>query len=177
MKKIASLVAVATLSMGSASAFAQASNQGTEANNCDLLPTHGELTTALTTALAGGNGHTTLYFQNGSDWYSFNQGGTGNQSLGSAGLLSGSNTQGGISISPIPSPPSSALIFPSNSTEDTAISSCAISSQNSHNSGNSSYNLFSNNCTDASVDVLACANIRVYNPTLLSSSRDWIKFS
>jgi len=47
MKKIASLVAVATLSMGSASAFAAA-----QANSCDDVPTHAQLQAALTTATA-----------------------------------------------------------------------------------------------------------------------------
>jgi uncharacterized protein GlcG (DUF336 family) len=55
MKKIASLVAVATLSMASASAFAQTTNQGAETNDCTQLPTHTELTTALDTALSTTN--------------------------------------------------------------------------------------------------------------------------
>jgi len=48
MKKIASLVAVATLSMGSASAFA--AFQGAEANDCSAVPDHATLKAALQTA-------------------------------------------------------------------------------------------------------------------------------
>lgn len=63
MKKIASLVAVATLSMASASAFAVDENQSGTVNDCSQVPTYAALTTALQAALAGAqpdNGTTTV---------------------------------------------------------------------------------------------------------------------
>ena len=56
MKKIVSLVAVATLSMGSASAFAVAENQAGTVNDCSAVPTYAELSTALNTALGTTSG-------------------------------------------------------------------------------------------------------------------------
>jgi len=59
MKKIASLVAVATLSMASAGAMAQADNQAGTVNDCSAVPTHAQLTSALQVALdSNGTGQT-----------------------------------------------------------------------------------------------------------------------
>ena len=121
----------------------------------------------------GGNGHTTLYFQNGSgQWYSYDQGGEFGP-LGSIGTLSRINGPASVSIAPITQPPSSATTFPSSPARDKKIQACALMSQKNHNNGNDAYNLLSNNCTDAAVDVLDCADISVINPIFTPRPNSW----
>jgi RHS repeat-associated protein len=128
-------------------------------------------------AAAGGNGHTTLYFQNGSgSWFAFNQGAVGETSSGgNFGFLTGSNAPASVSIEPITKPPSEALIYPTVEATDKKITSCAESSKKDHDSGTKKYNLYNNNCKDAAVNVLACAGINVPNPTFTISPNAWIK--
>ena len=125
-------------------------------------------------ALAGGNGHTTLYYQDSrGEWFAYDQGAAGAPSFdGDLGYLF--DLPGGVSINPAASPPSGAIIYPTSSSVDTRISSCATSSRDRHNSGNVDYNLLSNNCTDAAVDVLSCANIRVKNPVFTTRPNAWL---
>jgi len=125
---------------------------------------------------AGGNGHTTLYFQDGpGQWYSYNQGAAGAVSSGgNYGFLTGLDAAGGVGISPVVVPPPSATFFPSSNAEDIKIQSCAIDSQKDHASGKLEYNLYSNNCTDAGVDVLSCAGISVGNPVFTIRPNSWI---
>jgi hypothetical protein len=128
-------------------------------------------------AAAGGNGHTTLLYQNeAGDWFAFNQGAVGGVSSGgNLGFLLGLNAPAGVSISPIEAPSPGAIIYPSNNAQNAAISSCAVASQGAHNSGTKKYNLYGNNCTGAAVDVLACAGITVPNPTFTIKPNSWIK--
>lgn len=123
---------------------------------------------------AGGNGHTSLYFQgpNGS-WYKYDQGAAGEPSSGgNMGYLL-SDLPGGVGIQPIGAPPAGTIIYPTDSATDAQISSCAVNSQKQHNNGDIDYNLLSNNCTDAAVDVLSCANIEVHNPIFTPKPNSW----
>ncbi len=124
---------------------------------------------------AGGNGHTTLYFQDpNGEWYSFDQGAAGNASSGgNYGFLTGSDAQGGVGINPISAPPGNAITYPSSPARDSRIAACASASQRSHNNGGSEYNLYSNNCTDAAVGVLSCAQIRTHNPSFTIRPNSW----
>ena len=129
-------------------------------------------------AAAGGNGHTTLYFQNQNGaWFAYNQGAAGATSSGpgNLGYLLGLNAPAGVGIQPVAAPPNGALIYPTTPAQNAAITSCAVASQAAHNSGVTQYNLYSNNCTDASVDVLACAGITVPNPVFTVRPNSWIK--
>lgn len=124
---------------------------------------------------AGGNGHTTLYFQGPSGgWYAYDQGAAGNPSIGgNLGYLF--DLPAGVNIQSIDGPPDDALIYSSSQSQDAAITSCANQSQNSHNNGQAQYNLFSNNCTDAAVDVLACAGIQVPNSAFSPQPNNWFE--
>jgi RHS repeat-associated protein len=132
---------------------------------------------SVDSAAAGGNGHTTLYFQDGSGaWFAYNQGAAGGTSSGgNLGFLSGSNAPAGVGIEPVDGPPNGALVYPSSKAQNGKISSCAIASQNAHNTGKTKYNLYGNNCTDAAVDVLGCAGITVPNPALTVKPNSWVK--
>ena len=129
-------------------------------------------------AAAGGNGHTTLYFQNQNGaWFAYNQGAAGGTSSGGGnlGYLLGLNAPAGVGIQPVAAPPNGSLVYPSTPAQNASITSCAIDSQAAHNSGATRYNLYSNNCTDAPVDVLACAGISVPNPMFTIKPNSWIK--
>jgi len=122
---------------------------------------------------AGGNGHTTFYYQDSTgQWYSYDQGAAGEPtSGGNFGYFS--NLPGGVNISPINAPPSSAVIYPTDKDTDADIAACASRSESEHASGERQYNLLSNNCTDAAVDVLSCSNIKVYNPIFTPRPNSW----
>jgi hypothetical protein len=135
---------------------------------------------------AGGNGHTTLYLQDPSgNWYEYNQGAAGptrgssgdprSPGEGSLGHLMGEEAAAGVGISPLPKPPSDALIYKSDAATDALIAKCALESQQSHMSGDTKYDLYSNNCTDAVVDVLDCAGIWVVNPPLVPKPNSWVE--
>ena len=126
---------------------------------------------------AGGNGHTTFYYQGpNKNWYSYDQGSAGSPSSGGDfGHLSGIDTQGGVSIKPINAPPANSTLFPSSNSEDANLSLCALASRQNHQSGNDEYNLYSNNCTDAAADVLSCAGISIHNPAFTIKPNSWIK--
>jgi hypothetical protein len=128
---------------------------------------------------AGGNGHTSLYYQ-GADrrWYQYDQGANGatSSSDGNLGYLSGLNAQAGVGIREVPKPHPDALIYPSSSERDRAIEACALASQSSHNLGDKEYDLYANNCTDAVADVLRCADIRMINPAFTPRPNSWFEF-
>ena len=127
---------------------------------------------------AGGNGHTTLYFQNSlGNWYAYNQGAAGGTSLGGQyGFLGGSNAAAGATIEPIQAPPADAFEFESSREQDECITKNALQSQQSHNSGQSQYNLYSNNCTDAAVGIVnSCSGINVPNPWYTVRPNSWFQ--
>jgi RHS repeat-associated protein len=130
---------------------------------------------------AGGNGHTTLYFQNkNGQWNSFSQGAAGQPSSGgNLAFLSGMNAKAGVVIDKISADdvPKDGLRIKTNSKQDELITDSASKSAADHNSGKVEYNLYSNNCTDASVNVVnsAGAGITVANPSTTVKPNSWIK--
>jgi uncharacterized protein RhaS with RHS repeats len=132
---------------------------------------------AVDPAGAGGNGHTTLYFQDKTGkWYSFDQGATGETSSGgNLGFLGGSDAPGGVGIKPVDGPPKGTALFPSSRDTDASIANCARISQEGHRNGSSEYNLYGNNCTDAATNVLSCAGIDFYNPPFTVRPNSWFK--
>jgi len=128
---------------------------------------------------AGGNGHASLYYQ-GTDgqWYRYDQGAAGTPNSSGGGnlaFLSGQQAQAGVGITPVPKPPTDALKYKSSRERDKAIEQCALQSQQSHNSGKSKYDLYSNNCTDAIADVLSCADIWMINPGVTPRPNDFFE--
>ncbi len=128
---------------------------------------------------AGGNGHTTLYFQdkNGT-WNSYDQGARGETSSGgSAGFLSGQSADAGVSIQQVSGPPKGSLLLKTTSDQDGKIAVSANKSQKDHNSGKTKYNLYTNNCTDAAVDVVnnSGSGVEVENSATTVKPNSWIK--
>lgn len=56
------------------------------------------------------------------------------------------------------------------------IADSAVNSMKSHNVGDTKYNLYSNNCTDAAVDVVnnSGAGITVSNPATIVKPNSWM---
>ncbi|OBU69047.1 hypothetical protein A9K58_04770 [Stenotrophomonas maltophilia] len=129
---------------------------------------------------AGGNGHTSLYFQDGKgNWYQYDQGAAGDGgSSGDYGFVSGRSTQAGVSIQPVDSKavPADGLRISTTSKQDAKIADSAVKSADAHNSGKTEYNLYSNNCTDAAVDVVngSGAGITVSNPATTVKPNSWM---
>lgn len=128
---------------------------------------------------AGGNGHASLYYQGANrQWYRYDQGAAGNPNSSGGGKLAfllGQQAQAGVGIVPVPRPPADALLYKSSRERDKAIEQCALRSQQSHNSGESKYDLYSNNCTDAIADVLSCADIWMINPGITPRPNDFFE--
>jgi uncharacterized protein RhaS with RHS repeats len=129
---------------------------------------------------AGGNGHTSLYFQDGKgNWQSYNQGAAGETaSGGNLGFVAGQNAPAGVSIQPVSadSVPKDGLRITTTKEQDSKISDSAGKSMESHNSGETKYNLYSNNCTDAAVNVVnnSGAGITVANPATTVKPNSWM---
>ncbi|MGW7677945.1 RHS repeat-associated core domain-containing protein [Shewanella sp. S23-S33] len=144
-------------------------------------PDGNDVVFAVTPNAAGGNGHTSLYFQDGKgDWNAFNQGAAGETaSGGNLGFLIGQDASAGVSIQQISadSVPTDGLRISTTSEQDAQISSSAESSMSAHNSGEVKYNIYSNNCTDAAVNVVnnSGAGISVSNPATTVKPNSWIK--
>ena len=136
---------------------------------------------AVDPAGAGGNGHTTLYFQDQKgNWYAYNQGAVGEAgSSGNLGFLSGRDAKAGVSIELISAEdvPKDGLHVETSAKQDGLIAESAIKSADAHNSGAVEYNLYSNNCTDAAVDVVnnSGAGIKVSNPATTVKPNSWIE--
>ena len=142
-----------------------------------------DIVLAVDPAAAAGNGHTTLYFQNGSgQWYSFNQGAAGYTSsgTGNAGFIMGLNAPAAVDISKIDASQvpflGNSIWVPTSRIQDEKISRSALRSAEEHNSGSSKYNLYSNNCTDAAVDVVNKSGAGVILPNAWRTIRPnvWI---
>lgn len=129
---------------------------------------------------AVGNGHTSLYFQDAKgNWYKYDQGAAGDGgSSGDYGFVSGRSTQAGVTIQPVDakSVPSDGLRISTTSKQDAKISDSAVKSADAHNSGKVEYNLYSNNCTDAAVDVVngSGAGITVSNSATTVKPNTWM---
>jgi RHS repeat-associated protein len=136
---------------------------------------------SVDTKAAGGNGHTTLYFQDkGAAWHAYNQGAAGDaKSSGNLGFLSGQNAKAGVSIEGVSkdSVPKDGLRISTSAKQDGLIATNAEQSAAAHNSGKVEYNLYSNNCTDAAVGVVnsSGAGITVSNPATTVKPNSWIK--
>jgi len=133
---------------------------------------------SVNSSAAGGNGHTTLYFQApSSQWYAYNQGSAGSTSSGegSAGYLLGLDSAAAVTITAVDYPRNASL-FSSNASQDARIAQSAVKSLNEHNSGKTDYNLYSNNCTDAAVDVVnnAGVGVNVPNPASTVRPNSWL---
>ncbi|MFK8101589.1 MAG: RHS repeat-associated core domain-containing protein [Saprospiraceae bacterium] len=121
---------------------------------------------------AGGNGHMAMFFQNkNGEWNYFSQGAMGMPSSGELGLVSSSDTEGGVTIVPMRNKDGSAMsikevlsvagsgvlgtvyddaeLIPTSRDEDEKITKGAESVRSDHASGKSEYSLFTNNCVDA----------------------------
>jgi RHS repeat-associated protein len=125
---------------------------------------------------AGGNGHTTLYFQNKQgQWFAFDQGANETPSSGgNFGFISGSNTRAGVTINPIEKPPVGSILIKTSKEQDGKVTESAEKIAQEHNSGEKKYNLYSNNCTDAAVDVLERAGISIENSSTTVKPNSWI---
>lgn len=127
---------------------------------------------------AGGNGHTTLYFQDQKgNWYSYDQFARDQASSGSAGFLSGQSADAGVSIQKVSGPRKGSLLLKTTSDQDGKIATSAVKSQKDHNSGKTKYNLYSNNCTDAAVDVVnnSGAGVKVENSSTTVKPNSWFE--
>ncbi len=134
---------------------------------------------------AGGNGHTSLYFQNYAgraqpQWLKFDQGARGDNSSGAGsggniGFLLGLPTAAGVSITEVKEPPANAVRIKTTQEQDIAISESAVKSSNAHNKGDIKYDLYGNNCTDAAVDVVSDSGIGidVPNPVFTIKPNSW----
>ena len=122
---------------------------------------------------------TTLYFQDKTgQWFAFNQGAAGNLSSGGDfGFVSGQSTQAGVSIAPVDGVPKGSLLLKTTNEQDSKISDNAFKIQEEHNSGETEYNLYSNNCTDAAVDVVngACAGVEIENSPTTVKPNTWFE--
>lgn len=129
---------------------------------------------------AAGNGHTTLYFQDPKgSWYSYNQGAAGDGgSSGQYTFASGRNQPAGVLIAHVDARdvPKGGLRIETTQKQDVKITVSAVKSMLSHQDGSSQYNLYSNNCTDAAVDVVnnSGAGITVANPATVVRPNVWI---
>ncbi len=130
---------------------------------------------------AGGNGHTTLYFQDSKgSWKAYDQFAAGDtKSSGNFGFISGQSSKAGVSITPMPdgSLPKDGFRIKTTRQQDSLIAESANQSAAAHNSGNEKYNLYTNNCTDAAVAVVnkSGAGITVMNPRTTVKPNSWIK--
>ena len=136
---------------------------------------------------AGGNGHTTLYYQDqGGQWYSYNQGDAGTaqngSSGGSLGFVMGKSTPAHVEItsvdsSQVPTNSSTSIVIETTPEQDGMIAASATSSENAYNSGGIKYNIYTNSCTVAAVDVVNNSNsgVTVANPTFTIRPNSWIK--
>jgi RHS repeat-associated protein len=146
---------------------------------------------------ARGLGHTRLYFQDEKgNWFSYDQGARNNGSSGSrngssntlGGTVdsfsspSGSDVNGGVDINPVAADavPSDggAVRLKTTPAQDALIAKSAQQSQADHASGKKEYNLYSNNCTDAAVDVVneSGAGITVPNPSTVVKPNSFIEY-
>ena len=94
--------------------------------------------------------------------------------MGSAGFADASVTIVPVDVTNVPE---GGLRISTTSKQDEKIAASAVKSQKAHNSGKVSYNIVSNNCTDAAVDVVnnSGAGITVSNPATTVKPNSWIK--
>ncbi len=128
---------------------------------------------------AAGMGHTTLYYQNGQgDWFRFDMGNYNDQpSSGAWTTLFGFNYNATVKINPT-NVPRDMIRFQTTVNQDEEIEKSALESQRRHNSGEDSYNVYSNNCTDAAVDVIldaknSATDIDIINPWYTIKPNSW----
>jgi len=136
---------------------------------------------------AGGNGHTSLYFQDArGQWFKYDQGSPGGTSSGKSGsndnigFLIGASAPAVVSIQPlfyVGAPPNDSAYIKTTKNQDVAIAKNAVASMKEHNSGNKNYNLYRNNCTDAAVDVVngSGAGMNIKNPSFTIKPISWFK--
>ncbi|WP_225969454.1 RHS repeat domain-containing protein, partial [Treponema pedis] len=129
--------------------------------------------------LAGGNGHTSLYFQDvKGQWYKFDQGAAGEPSSGSGGIgYLFSYLPAGVSIEKVDKLPDGIEEIQTTLYQDYLISNNASEVQKAHNSGKVDYQLCSNNCTDAAVETVndSGSGIKIPNPATTIKPNSWYK--
>lgn len=107
-------------------------------------------------------GHITLYFQNPNDnnnWYSYDQFATKIPTICGkefdCGFMSGASTNAGVEINKVDTiPTKNIILFKTSVFQDKSITLAAFDSQKKHNNGELKYNIYSNSCLDAAVDVV-----------------------
>ena len=131
---------------------------------------------------AGGNGHTSLYFQDAEgNWYKFDQGATegpsGTNIISQYASYASSNFEAGVSIQKIEKLPDGLKEIKTTKSQDEKICQSVVDSYNQHNNGKKKYHILSNNCTDAAVDVVNKAKVgfKVKNPWNVARPNEWIK--
>lgn len=131
---------------------------------------------------AGGNGHTSLYFQDKEgNWYKFDQGATegpsGSSSISQYTSYASSTFKAGVSIQKIDKLPDGLKEIKTTKAQDEKICQSAVNSYYQHNNGKKKYHILSNNCTDAAVDVVNNAKVgfKVINPWYVARPNEWIK--
>lgn len=110
-----------------------------------------------------------MYFQNGDgNWFRYDQGAAEIPASGNIGFILGSSV-------PVDEPPQGVTQIETTNSQDILIAESAFTSQESHNSGETEYNLWSNNCTDAVIDVInnSGADISIPNPPLPVIPNSW----
>jgi hypothetical protein len=106
-----------------------------------------------------GMGHATLYFQNSKgDWHSFNQYPTNDNAIN---LAKGNSTGALVRIEKVAAPPNGGTRVKTDKDQDAKIAVSATKSQDAHNKGGKQYNLYSNNCATAVVNVIGDAGIGI----------------
>lgn len=131
---------------------------------------------------AGGNGHTSLYFQDKKgNWYKFDQyatkGASGNNLLTQLISYTSKSYEGGVSIQKIDELPKDLKEIKTTKAQDEKIFNSAFESAKQHTRGEKKYHLFANNCTDAAVDVAnnADAGLKIKNSWYVVRPNSWIK--
>ena len=124
-------------------------------------------------------GHTSLYFQDQKgQWFKYDQGAVNNprnSSEASMSVVPGKDIPAHVSITRVDGPPEGSIIFKTTKEQDAKIEQSANESMREHNSGEKTYNLVTNNCTDAACNVLENAGISVDNPGTTVKPNSWMK--
>jgi len=127
---------------------------------------------------AGGRGHTYGVFQNSAgNCHRYDQSANGANSVL---LLLASPQPVGAKLSPVPcdqplGPNEIGVEYDSTPEEGARLYQCAQDSVDRHQSNQSKYNLYTNNCTDAVIGIFNCAGIKGTPTTYTPTPNNWIK--
>lgn len=131
---------------------------------------------------AGGNGHTSLYFQDKEGkWYKFDQcakeGPSGSDIVSQYTSYVSSTFKAGVNIQKVDKLPNGLKVIKTTKNQDAKIFQSALNSLYQHETEKKKYHILSNNCTDAAVDVVNNAKVgfKVKNPWYVARPKEWIK--